>query len=310
MERVRLAYRDNDRTPVIYCIKTLAARHYGLDVEIVQIRGTAEYEAAIFEGAADLICEHMEYLYEEAALGRHRATMFLCPVAATDDRLVVGPEVRAVEDLRGKAIAVRDRGRPYAVTMQVRRLGLEGSVTLVPVSDDEVGRWRQWTTILDGRCAGTFVPCLNLAPALEAGLHVLSVPPLPYVGHFAHACASAYAAAHGDTLARYVRAAVHAIGLIKLRREEALEIVADQPAKLMGLERHPEELARQLDCIADTLQLKPYPTPEAIANTYEIACAEWPGARGINPLTLWDLHWVKQLDDEGFIDRLTALLGG
>jgi len=27
-----------------------------------------------------------------------------------------------------------------------------------------------------------------------------------------------------------------------------------------------------------------------------------------NPLTLWDLHWVKELDDEGYIDHLIASL--
>ena len=31
---------------------------------------------------------------------------------------------------------------------------------------------------------------------------------------------------------------------------------------------------------------------------------EYPEAEGLNPLTLWDLHWVRELDDEGFIDGL------
>jgi hypothetical protein len=60
--------------------------------------------------------------------------------------------------------------------------------------------------------------------------------------------------------------------------------------------------------MAAQLQLKPYPTPAGISNSYEIACAEWSGGKGINPITLWDLHWVKQLDDDGFIDGLIARL--
>ena len=52
------------------------------------------------------------------------------------------------------------------------------------------------------------------------------------------------------------------------------------------------------------VKIKPYPTPEAVANTYEIATLEYNGAKGLNPLALWDLHWVKELDDEGFIDGL------
>jgi hypothetical protein len=34
------------------------------------------------------------------------------------------------------------------------------------------------------------------------------------------------------------------------------------------------------------------------------ATIEYPGAKGLNPLTLWDLHWVKELDDTRFIDEL------
>jgi hypothetical protein len=60
---------------------------------------------------------------------------------------------------------------------------------------------------------------------------------------------------------------------------------------------------KYFDAIVAKLQIKPYPTPEAIAHTYEIAVKEY-GAQGINPMSLWDLHWVKTLDDEGFIDGL------
>lgn len=308
MDTVRLAYRDNDRTLVIYCIKELAARYYDLDVEIVQIQGTPEYEAAIWDGSADLICEHLEYLYEDVPRHGRKATMFLAPVREGESQMVVGPSIKAVDDLRGKRIAVRTHGRPYAIRMRLRALGLEGQVELVPVSDDEVGRWRQWTKVVSGDCAATFIPCINLPPAIEAGLRPFDAPPLDIVGHYHHACTTEYARTHDDLMLRYVKAAVHAICLMKLRRDEALEIVAREPAKLIKLSDNRAELERFFDCIAGSLELKPYPTAEGIANSYEIACAEWPGAKGINPMTLWDMHWLKQIDDEGFIDDLIGSL--
>jgi hypothetical protein len=67
--------------------------------------------------------------------------------------------------------------------------------------------------------------------------------------------------------------------------------------------KEPAEMERHFDSIVAKLQSKPYPTAEAMANTYEIA-AKKDGADGINPMTLWDLHWVKKLDYEGFIDGL------
>ncbi|HEY3115368.1 MAG TPA: hypothetical protein VGK54_01365, partial [Chloroflexota bacterium] len=81
-----------------------------------------------------------------------------------------------------------------------------------------------------------------------------------------------------------------------------------EPVRLMKLDGNRAELERQFECIVAPIKLKPYPTPAGIANSYEIGCDEWPGGKGINPMTLWDLHWLKQLDDEGFIDQLAAEL--
>ena len=63
-------------------------------------------------------------------------------------------------------------------------------------------------------------------------------------------------------------------------------------------------MRRRFDSVVSRLKIRPYPTPQAIANSYEIAVIEYPDAAGLNPLTLWDLHWVKELDDAGFIDEL------
>lgn len=309
MDTVRLAYRDTDRTPVIYCIRETAARHYDLNVEILRIHETAAYESAIFDGSADMICEHQEYLFEEVAQNGRKATMFLAPIRETDGPLVVAPQIRVLDDLRGKKIAVRTSGRPYSIALRLRAMGIGDGVELVPVSDAEVGRWRQWTKVTDGQCAATFVSCLYLPPALEAGLRLFPAPPFDIVGQYAHACTTQYARSHDDVMQRYVRAAVHGIALMKLRPQEALEIVSGEPAKLMKLDQNPAELKRQFDCIVEPLQLKPFPTPAGIANSYDIGCNEWPGGAGINPMTLWDLHWLKQIEDEGFIDALVAKLG-
>ena len=83
-----------------------------------------------------------------------------------------------------------------------------------------------------------------------------------------------------------------------------MEIIAQEPMRLMNIADR-AELRRQVDSIAEMIQVKPYPTIEAIVNTNEIAAHEY-GAGVENPLALLDLHWLKELDDEGFIDGLIA----
>jgi hypothetical protein len=47
-----------------------------------------------------------------------------------------------------------------------------------------------------------------------------------------------------------------------------------------------------------------YPSPRAIENVYEEAVREDKDAGGINPMALWDLHYLRKIDDSGFLDGL------
>lgn len=301
MPTVKLAYRDDDRTPVIYCIREMALRHYGIDVQVLQIKGYDEFESALFSGTADVLIDHVEFLYTEAAKGR-KITFFCAPKILRGLELVVPKNVERLDEFAGKTMAVRASGRPHAVTLWLRMVGLEGKVGTPIFKDDEVGRWGQWKKVTSGECIACFMDPLYLANAVDAGLKVLSVPDLAVVGHYAQACTSEFARAEPDLLRDYVKAVIHALCLIKHDRPEALKIVFGEPMRRMKI-KEPSEMERHFDSIVAKLQTKPYPSAEAIVNTYEIATEEY-GAGGINPMTLWDLHWVKTLDDEGFIDGL------
>src|SRR5207247_4163616 len=124
MQTLTLAYRDNDRTPVIFAIREMAERYYHLDVRVVQIKKTEAFEAALFNGSCDVIIEHLEYLYEAAARGK-KITMFCAPSRGGGLHLVLPQHVRGVEDFKGKAMAVRASGRPHAVTLWLRMVGRE-----------------------------------------------------------------------------------------------------------------------------------------------------------------------------------------
>ncbi|MGB7949333.1 MAG: hypothetical protein WCH75_16720, partial [Candidatus Binatia bacterium] len=191
---------------------------------------------------------------------------------------------------------------PYAVNLWLRMMGLENKVKTVIVPEREVGRWKQWKKVVSGECIACFVDPLYLADALQAGLRVLTVPDLPVVGHYAQVCTAEFAREHAQRLNRYAKSVLHALCLVKHDKPAAMKIVAGEPMTRMKV-KELADMENYFDAIVAKLQIKPYPTPEAIANTYEIAMSEY-GAAGINPLSLWDLHWIKELDDEGFIDAL------
>jgi ABC-type nitrate/sulfonate/bicarbonate transport system substrate-binding protein len=305
MPTVRLAYRDHDRTPVIYCIKAMAEKHYGVNVEVLHIHERRAFEDALLTGRCDTIIEHIEYLYLEAARGR-RITFFCAPQLHRGLQLIVPRDFTSLDQMRGRRMAVRDLGRPFAVTLWLRKMGLERDVETTIVTDKEIGRWQQWRKVASGECAACFVAPIYLPPALAAGLRSFPVEEAEIVSNFAQACLSTFAAKDSALMKAYMKAVIHALALLIYRRDEAVKIAAEEPMRLMGVTDR-AELGRQVDSIAEMLRVKPYPTAEAIVNTNAIAAHEY-GARIDNPITLWDLHWVKELDDEGFIDGLVAEL--
>lgn len=301
MDTVRVAYRDDDRTPVIYCIKEMAAKHYGIDVEALKIKDYGEFEASLFNDRADVLIDHVEFLYAEAARGK-KITFFCAPRIVRGLHLMVPGHVESVNEFIGKNMAVRDSGRPYAITLWLRMMGLEGKVGVPIFKDADVGRWGQWKKVASGECIGCFMDPLYLTAPLAAGLKVLAVPDLAVVSHYAQACTAEFARGKSALLKNYLKAVIHGIAWMKLRKQEAMQVVTGEPMRRMEIS-DVHELEKHFDAIAGNLRIKPYPTPQALAATYEIACDEY-GARGLNPLALWDLHWVRELDDEGFIDAL------
>ncbi len=58
--------------------------------------------------------------------------------------------------------------------------------------------------------------------------------------------------------------------------------------------------------LAAILENKPYPSLPAIRNVFELAKRQAPESAKINPMALWDMHYLRQIDDTGFIDKLYA----
>lgn len=302
MQSLTLAYRDDDRTPVIFAIREMAKQHYELDVRVARVKDEAAYEASLFNGTADILIEHLEYLYDEARKGK-KVTFFCAPSKGGGLDLVVRQNVASVDEFRAKKMAVRSHGQPHAVTLWLRMLGLDRTVETVIVHDKEVGRWGQWKKVASGECIAAFISPLYLPEALNAGLKVLPAPGIPIVGHFAQACLAKFARINDEVMRAYVKAVLHALAWLTLNASDAFAALESELQSAMQIS-DAAELRRRFDSVVSGLKLRPYPTPQAIANTYEIATIEYPEAQGLNPLSLWDLHWVKDLDDVGFIDEL------
>lgn len=270
---------------------------------MLHIEPQRDFEAALFDYACDVIMEHIEYLHTEAAIGK-KVTLFCAPQTQRGLKLIVPLRCHPLENLKGKTIAVRDLGRPHRITLWLGKVGLEKFVETIIVPDQEVGRRQQWRKVVSGECSAGFMAPIYLPAALAAGLKTFPATEAEIVSLFAQACLVEFGRNNAPLMKDYLKAVIHAIALLICRRDQAMEIIVQEPMQLMKI-TDSSELRRQIDSIAELMQVKPYPASEAILNTGEVATQEY-GPTVENPLTLWDLHWLKELGDENGIDKLVA----
>ena len=99
---------------------------------------------------------------------------------------------------------------------------------------------------------------------------------------------------------------IDGIHFFKAKKTDTLAIIKKHCTELLRIQDD-EEWNCFYDAQAASLEAKPYPTLEAIQNVFALALKRDPEIKNFNPLALWDLHYLREIDDSGYINRLYAL---
>jgi NitT/TauT family transport system substrate-binding protein len=209
------------------------------------------------------------------------------------------PEVKSLEDLRGKRIADtpmegRDGGFHHGRGNHMMYLIRNG------IGIDEV-KWEehedseaQFEALKAGKADARFISGTG-ERYKEAGFHVLPLGPLPMINGPTLTTSYTVLAKKKGLGERLVKALVLGIHFTKSQRAKT-ERILDRLNKRTGESYSYRSLER--------MPRKPYPDPQGVINAYELGCIKAPEAKQVNPLALWDLHYLRELDNSGFIDKL------
>jgi hypothetical protein len=108
---------------------------------------------------------------------------------------------------------------------------------------------------------------------------------------------------HPEEIRQLTKGLVDGIHFFLTRKQETLEILKEHATPILKLQSD-EEVETLYDEWARSLERKPYPNLQAISNVFQLAVRRDPEIAGYNPLSLWDTHFVRELDDSGYIDKL------
>jgi ABC-type nitrate/sulfonate/bicarbonate transport system substrate-binding protein len=223
----------------------------------------------------------------------------------TENRLVTVNGIRSVRDLKGKKI-VADKLNSHAglnVWLFLRQEGLDldrGDIDMVELRGSVEDRWKR---VLSGEFAGTFVGVPHDARAAKAGAHVITVRAMPMIRGVTLTTTMSFVKTHEDEIRRLIRGFVDAIHFFLTRKNETIEILHKHAAPILGLQSK-EEVETLYQEWAQSLERKPYPSMQAIANVFQLAVRRSPEISNFNALALWDTHYLRELEDSGYIDKL------
>ena len=221
-------------------------------------------------------------------------------VVTTEFWLMSRPDIKTAEQLKGGSVAIALFGglADSMTRIALKRLGLTPvkDVTIVQIG----GNPERLSALETGRVQATMLPSPDNFMAQKRGFYNLVSVRLPYQATGV-ATTRTFIRESPDVVRRYVRSQIEAIHRIKTDREAAIRVLAKYHAL-----QDKEILERTYDAIStdDTLPPKQYPTLEGIKNILEQLAQTDPKAKAAKPEAFVDMSFIRELDQNGYIDSL------
>jgi ABC-type nitrate/sulfonate/bicarbonate transport system substrate-binding protein len=206
-----------------------------------------------------------------------------------------GSKIRKLEDLRGKTLAAKGSGGPHIwlnAWLTLKKNGLEESVKIERVFK----KGRVWKGVQAGAYDAAIVGRPDDLAARRDGMQTIALPLLPMIVFTTVSTTGGFVRENGDLIKRFLKGLGSGIRFFKDNKKKSMEILSSTLPKERG-GGDKEMIEYYYRDLTETLTPTLYPTMDAIYNVYAEACRYNPAAKRVNPLELWDLHFLRQLRD-------------
>jgi len=251
--------------------------------------------------------EFLSGLHHETYIYRAKGDKRFLYLAQTqndwDDRLIARKEIREAKQLEGKKIwTSRAPCVGGNLDHALALAGLDTSQVEFIYGTEDRGH-EAVEKVARGELDAANVDIPFDLQAKKRGLNTIQLPSVPVI-HNTTICASTeFVWKNEEKVRAFLRALIETVHFFKTEKQKVCEILSRELAPLVHLEGDDEVeyLHREWSKL---LSPKPYPHPLAVWNVYNLDVAHDPKVNFISPFEIWDTHYLRQIDDSGFIDAL------
>jgi len=272
---------------------------YGLDVDPVAVAGSGIASKALISGSV-LISPIATPTVMTAVLAGSDMVILAHTMPGVIQSLMVRPEIKRDEDLKGKTIGVTTFGSltDFLVKYLARQKGLnpDKDFALLQIGTDS----DRFVALQQGRIQGATLSHPNFIFAQRAGFHVLwdFFRDVDYPWSEI-ATTRTQIKQDRDLVMRYMRAHIEGIARFKQEPELAKKVIK----KMLRLDD--DSLAQESwELFAKHRIAAPYPNIKGMKTSYEYVAATRADVYKHKPEEFIDSSFVEELDKSGFIKKL------
>lgn len=308
---LKIVYRKSHlQMPLIALIQTqdLWAK-FGLEVDLELVSKTSEAERKLIDNEVNIVIgNHVTPL---ASRLKGHPIIYLGQATNKWVDLLVTIEGRTdiskTGDLAGKRIAM-----PYPLEDH------PGLIAMMYLERSRIGfnqvSWVQTegqadaiAALHEGRADAMFIPLHEKQNLVAKRLKLCETLEIPMICGTTITSLAPFARQNPELIKAIIKTISLGIHIFKNKPDLAKTAIKDTLSDVMGLDTEEAvEFLYQTAC--DNLENKLYPRLDAIANVYHIAQYNWPELKNFNPLSMWDLHLVQEVDEEGFYEEIGVYL--
>ena len=317
MDTIHFPYRSSGHLLLLHVIAESGSwAKYGLAVEYDKKIAAGDSHKRVMSGDIEFVGGNHISPYGYRARGDRWLYVGQTVNVVPGRTLVVRADsgIDSIADLREKKVGSRGKHPQLNDWLQLKQNGLDVDRDEVEIagqydglSDDGEAAdnaARLWDVVRDKKADAAFLPNPGAIFAERAGLKCIPLPAFPMIYYTTISTSLKFAEAHPDIVERFLKGMIEGIHFFKTQPERAAQIIKERYTQdgVMDL-----AMAREAQAtLSGALEPKLYPSPQAIMNVYEEGKRIDKDAARVDPMALWDVHYLRRIDDSGFIDELYA----
>jgi len=317
MDHIQFPYRSSSHLALMHVInETGAWERNGLKVDFDKIISRGDAHDLVPTGQVEFVSGNHVSTY--AARAKGDTWQYLGQTVSKNNLfLITRPDagVNKLEDVRGRKFGNRGRHPGLNTWLYLKQSGLDpdkDQVELVTEKREEDAAGAKQVKgksllnmVADSDVDAAFVNQPRTEQARRMGLKVIDIPTQDMIFFMTISSSAKMVTERPDVVKRVLKSVLEGIAYFKIHKNETIKILQAKHKKEGDLDL--DMATKVYDDLAPRLEPKLYPSLAAVYNVYQEALKQDEkngDAAKVHPLALWNVNFLREIDDTGFINKL------